>query len=84
MSATGEDYHFIYTQKLSSGDYFFVYDYGDNNVVSLIQPTIYIVDRPEAYIKGQYLSDTMVYHMLDSMEQKNTNIRGDSYSSCGG
>ena len=48
--ATVEDGYLIFPQNLSSCYYLFVYDAGDNNVVSLIQTTAYSADTPEDYI----------------------------------
>ena len=59
MSATREDGHLIFTQKLSSGDYFFVYADGDNNVVGLVQPTPDSAYTPEAYMSDGYVIDTL-------------------------
>ena len=84
ISATGEDDHLIFTQKVSSGNYFFVCDNGDNNVVGLIQPDTDITDTPESYIPDDGGVGTMRYYMLEAMEIKNDNICDDSYSSCGG
>ena len=64
MSATGEDNHFISPQKFFYGDDFFVYDYGDNNVVSLIQPTTDSTDIPEAYMTDEDVVPVLGLHCL--------------------
>ena len=74
MSATREDAHLIFTQNFSSGDYLFVYAYGDNNIVGLITPTPDSEDTLEAYIPDEDVVDTMEVDILEAMELKNGNI----------
>ena len=81
--STGEDDHFIFTQKISSHDCLFVYSAGDNNIFGLIQPTQDSVDTSEAYMIDNYVVDTMGDDMLEAMEPKNGKIFNDSYYSCG-
>ena len=70
MSATREDDHLIFPQKLSSSDYFCVYDSGDNNVVSLIHINTYSAYTPYDYITDEDMVDTMEDDILEEMEQK--------------
>ena len=65
MSATREYGHQFFTQKLSSGVYLFLYNYGDNNVVCLIHPTPDIADTLEYYIPDEYVVNTMGDNMLE-------------------
>ena len=60
ISATGEDDRLLFTQRLSSSNYFFVYAAGENNVVGLIQPTPDITYTLEAYITYDDVIDTML------------------------
>ena len=60
----------IFPQKLSSGDYLFVYDACDNNVVGFIHPTPDSADTPEAYITDEDVVNTTVDDILEAMEQK--------------
>ena len=83
MSAIGEDEHLIFTQKFSSGDYFFVYSTCDINFVGLIHNTPDSTDTLEAYAIYEYVVDTMGYDMLEEMELKNVRICDDSDYSCG-
>ena len=64
MSANIEYDILIFPQKFFSGDYFFVYAAGDNNVVVLIHTTPYRVDTPEADIMDEYVFDTMLDNIL--------------------
>ena len=57
-----------FSQKLYSGDYFFVYASDEHNVVVLIHPTPEIADTPEADMTYDEVVDTMGYDILDEME----------------
>ena len=67
MSATREDDNLIFTQKLSFVDYFFVYADGDNNVVSLIQPTPDRAYTTEDSVTDKDVVGTMVDDMMGEM-----------------
>ena len=83
MYAPGEDDHLIFPQKFSSSEYFFVYYYGENNVVGLLQPTPDSADTPETYMTDEDLVYTMGYPFLDAMERKNGKICDESDFICG-
>ena len=83
MSTTGEYYHLIFPQKLSSGVYLFLYADDENNVVGLIQTTTESVDTQEDGIPYEYVVDTMGYDILDVMECENGQICDDYDSSYG-
>ena len=68
MSATGYDENFNFPHTFFSGDYFFVYDSDNNNVVVLIHPTPYISDTPEDKILDEELVGTMGDDMMEEME----------------
>ena len=70
MTATGEDDHFIFTQKLSSGHYFCVYDDADKHAVGLIQPDTDSGETMEYYIPDQGAVGTMGDDILEAMELK--------------
>ena len=74
----------FFTQKFCSGDYFFVYADGDNNVVGLMQPITYSVDTPEAYMSDEDVVDTMIDDIMDATEIKNGNICYYYYYRCAG
>ena len=57
-----------FSQKFYSGDYLFLYDSDDNNVVILIQPTTKSADTPESEIPYEEVVDTMGDDMQDEME----------------
>ena len=82
ISATGEYYHLIFPQKLSSCDYSSFYASGDN-CFGLIQPTPYSAGKLESKIPDEYVVDNMVDYMMESMERKNCQIHYDSDYSCG-
>ena len=84
MYANIEDDQLIFTQKFSSFDYFFFYASGDNNVVSLIQPTPDSEDTLEDYMPDEDVVDKMGYDIIEAMELKNGKIYDDSDSICGG
>ena len=83
MFATGKDKHLIFTQKLFSGDYLFVYDSDDNNVVVLIHPTSESEDTPEAEMPDQEVADTMGDDIMQEMELKKGKKCDDYDSICG-
>ena len=69
MFSTIECYHLIFPKKFSSYYYLFVYSYGDNNVVGLMQPTPQRAYTPEVEILYEYVVDNMVDDMLvEAME----------------
>ena len=84
MYANIENDQLIFTQKFSSFDYFFFYASGDNNVVSLIQPTPDSEDTLEDYMPDEDVVDKMGYDIIEAMELKNGKIYDDSDSICGG
>ena len=73
----------MFSQKLYSGDYSFVYASDDNNIVVLIQTTPESADTLEDNMPYEDVVDTMGGYMLDKMECKNGKICNDSDSSCG-
>ena len=74
----------VFTQKFSSGDYLFVYDCDDNNVVVLIYTPPWSADTTEAEIPDEEVVDNMLDDVLEEMEWKHFNICDNSDSSCGG
>ena len=83
MSDTGEEDHLIFSQKLYSGDYLFVYDADDNSVVGLIYPTPDSSDTLEDYIPDEDVFDTMGDDIMEAMELKNGKICDESDNICG-
>ena len=82
MFATGEYDCLIFSQKLSSGEYFCVYVAGDNNVVGLIHTNLDSSDILDAHMTDEDVVDAIVYDMMEEMERKNAKIWDDSdYSS---
>ena len=73
----------ICPQKFFSGDYLFVYDAGEKNVVGLIYHTPDSEYTTEAYMKNDDVVDTIGYNMMEAMEHKNDNICDDSDYICG-
>ena len=67
MSVTREDDHLFFTQRFSSGDYYFVYAADNNNVVGLIHPTPESADTSEDETPYDYVVGNMVDHMLEEM-----------------
>ena len=65
------------------GDYLFIYDYDENNVVGLIQPTTESADRPEVEIQYEDVVDTTGDHIMEAMRRKNGKICNDYYYSFG-
>ena len=57
-----------FSHRLYSGDYLFVYDSDDNNVVVLVQPTPYSVDTQEDEMPYEEVVDTMRDDMMDEMD----------------
>ena len=83
ISATREDYHLIFSQKLSFSYYSFVYAAGEDNCVGLLWPTPDGADTLEAEIIDEGASDTMVDDILEAMEHENGQIYDESDSGCG-
>ena len=77
MSTNAEYDHLIFTQKLSYGDYLFVYADGNNNIFGLIHPTPDSEYTLEVYITDEDVVDTMGDDIMESMEIKNGNIYDD-------
>ena len=71
MSTTGEYDQLIFPQKLYYGDYFFVYDAENNNVVGLIQKHPESGYTTESDIPYKDVVDTMVDGMMEAMELEN-------------
>ena len=71
----------IFPQEFSSGDYLFIYDYGDNNVVRFIHPTTDSENKPEDYMPDEDVIDTIGDYMLEEMEHTNGKICDESDSS---
>ena len=67
MFAIGEYDQFVFTQKFSSIDYFFVYNNCDNNAVHLIHPTPDIADTLEDFIPDENFLHNMVDDMMETM-----------------
>ena len=61
----------IFPQNLPSGDYSFIYDDGEKNVIFLLDPTPYSADTPEGEIPDEGEVDNMVDYMLEAMVLKN-------------
>ena len=64
----------VFSQKLFSGNYFFVYASGDNDVVVLIHPNPDSAETLESEITDEEVFDNMGDDMLEEMEWKNGNI----------
>ena len=67
MFTTVEDYQFIFPQKFSSGDYFFVYNSDDNNVFGLIQHTPDNSNTLESDIPDEDVVDNMLDDIMEAM-----------------
>ena len=67
MFTTIEDYHLISPHKLSSSDYYYVYDDDEDNVVGQLQTTPKSSDILEAEIPDEDVVNIMGDDILDAM-----------------